>query len=48
MSPVGLGTKNSCIGEGQQQFTLTEPVTCYRHPWQIVKNNEEMVETMQH
>jgi hypothetical protein len=21
MSPVGLGTKNQCAGEGQQQFT---------------------------
>jgi hypothetical protein len=25
MSPAGLGTKNDCAGEGQQQFTLPYP-----------------------
>jgi hypothetical protein len=25
MNPVGLGTKNYCSGEGQQQFTQTNP-----------------------
>jgi hypothetical protein len=25
MSPVGSGTKTDCAGEGQQQFTSTEP-----------------------
>jgi hypothetical protein len=25
MNPVGLGTKNDCAGEGQQQFTPPDP-----------------------
>jgi hypothetical protein len=29
MSPVGLGTKNHCAGEGQQQFTVLDCV----HPY---------------
>jgi hypothetical protein len=25
MSPAGLGAKNDCVDEGQQQFTLPDP-----------------------